>query len=385
MSESAYDPELTDLLSKLVSIRSPSGMEGEAQRFIAEWFSSRGLPAVLEPADGGLFNVVVEVAGAGPGPSLWIGGHSDTVVPSVGWSYNPHTPTIAGKRLYGVGAMDMKSGLATAMHAVRDLAARRDSWTGKLTFVSLADEEATSRGAKSFIRTGRPFDAAIMCEPNFEDPATGAVGKVNLCVRITGLSAHGAWPERGINAVTEASRLVAAIGALDRRAHHRFGKGTHCVLNISSGDGKYEIRVPDHCEFLLNWHFMPGETIEEAVQTLEALVNRLGSRAKFEIITAEPSYGSYALAESDPFVTSFAETYRRHVGRAPELGFCLGVSDANVLAAEAGVPTILFGPSGANLHAADEWADLSQMAVAKAVYTDLALGFLSGRDNKETP
>src|ERR1700691_2435749 len=77
----ARDDELTELLAKLVSIESYSGGELTAQRFIADWFRSNRMPADLEPADVGLFNVVAEIKGNGPGPRLWIGGHADTVSP----------------------------------------------------------------------------------------------------------------------------------------------------------------------------------------------------------------------------------------------------------------------------------------------------------------
>jgi len=67
------------------------------------------------------------------------------------------------------------------------------------------------------------------------------------------------------------------------------------------------------------------------------------------------------------------------MGEAPRYEFCFGVSDANIFHGMAGIPTVLFGPSGANMHAADEWADLEQMLVARAVYLDLAQRFLSNK------
>lgn len=375
LSNSDISEELAGLLSALVAIPSLSGEEGDVQRAIAAWFEDNGISAVIEPADGGLHNVVVEFEGAGDGPTLWIGGHCDTVSPAPDYSFAPHEPFIRDGKLFGIGSMDMKSGLVTAMHVTRELYRQRESWGGKVIFAALADEEAYSRGANGFVRKGRSIDGAIMCEPHFPRPAIGAIGKINLKVVVTGKSAHGSHPEMGINAVVEAGKLLAAIDGIERKAHPQYGKGTHCVLNITSGDGRYEIRVPDHCAFMINWHFMPGETAEEAAALIEQLAASLNSPAKFSVTIESPRYDSFELSPENPFIRQFAESYATINGAAPDYDFCFGVSDANIFNG-AGIPTFLYGPSGANMHAADEYADLDQMLTARAVYLDLAHNFL---------
>lgn len=367
--------ELESLLVSLVAVPSLSGEEAMVQRTIAAWFEDNGITASIEPADGGLTNVIVEVNGQGDGPTLWIGGHCDTVAPATDYSFDPYTADIRDGRVYGVGSMDMKSGLATAMHVVRDLHRRRAQWGGKVIFSALADEEAYSRGANGFIRTDRGIDAAIMCEPNYPHPEIGAIGKINLKVEVTGVSAHGSQPQNGVNAVTEAASLLVAIDSIERKVHPQYGPATHCVLNVSAGNGRYEIRVPDHCEFLINWHFMPGETAEEAVALIEQLAADLGSKARFAVTIQSPRYDSFELPEDHPFIRQFADSFQQVVGHEPEYKFCFGVSDANIFNGLAGIPTLLFGPSGANMHAADEWADVDQMLVARDVYLDLAARF----------
>lgn len=372
----SFDDELVGLLGELVSIESYSGGEQAVQIRIARWFEEQGISATIEDADGGLNNVVVEIDGQAGGPTLWIGGHCDTVGIAAAWTRAPHVPSIEDNRLFGLGSMDMKAGLAAAMLTARDLSRCRDLWSGRLIFSALADEEAMSRGAAAFVRRDRAIDAAIMCEPHFEDVVIGAMGKVNLKVEVHGRSAHGSRPEEGVNAVIESARLLVAIGDLERYAHPEFGRATHCVLDVDSGGGRYEIRVPDLCRFTLNWHFMPDETVEHAVATIESLAAGLKSPAKFTITVGEPRYESFWLGEDHPFVRQFADAYRRVTGTEPDLAFGRGVSDANVFSGRAGIPTILFGPGGANMHAGDEWVDLDQLHLARQVYADFALRFL---------
>ncbi|RAH97466.1 peptidase M20 [Acuticoccus sediminis] len=371
MADTDTRAELGEILARLVSVKSLSGEEGDVQRVIADWLTAEGIDARIVPAEGGLTNVVAEIEGAAEGPTLWIGGHCDTVSPSADYTFDPFAAEIRGGRLYGVGAMDMKAGLATAMHTVRALHRRRDAWGGKVIFAALADEEAYSRGANGFVATAGPIDGAIMCEPHFARPSIGAIGKVNLKVVVTGVSAHGSLPHKGVSAVTEAARLLVAIDRFERKPHPVYGRATHCVLNVTSGEGRYEIRVPDHCEFMINWHFMPNETAEEAVAAIEGLATGLASKARVRVTIEPPRYDSFELAGDHPFVTAFAASFARVTGAAPDYEFCFGVSDANIFNG-AGIPTLLYGPSGANMHAADEWADLDQMVTARAVYMDLA-------------
>lgn len=376
----AHDPELVDLLGELVAIPSFSGEEAAVQSRICRWFAEQGMEAALEEADGGLKNVVVVVEGAGAGsgdaPVLWIGGHCDTVGVASNWTKRPHAPLVENGRLYGLGSMDMKGGLAAAMLAVRTLHRTRAEWRGRVVFAALADEEAWSRGANAFVREERGIDAAIMCEPHFHDVVIGAMGKINLRVEVTGRSAHGSRPEEGVNAVIEAARLLVAIDGVQRVPHPEFGPATHCVLSVSSGDGRYEIRVPDRTAFVINWHFMPGETVEGAVGTLRELAASLNSPASFAITVGEPRYESFLLDRDSAFVRQFSESYRAVLGKEPDLRFGRGVSDANIFAGRAGIPTLLFGPDGANMHSGDEWVSLDQLHLARAVYLDFARRFL---------
>lgn len=382
---SPYDGDLIALLSALVAIESYSGSEGAVQQYIADWFETEGIRSVIENADDGLKNVVVEIEGEPGGPTLWIGGHCDTVGIASGWVRQPHSPFIDGNRLYGLGALDMKAGLAAAMMTTRSLHHNRAGWSGRLIFAALADEEALSRGANAFVRENRGIDAAIMCEPHFDDVVIGAMGKTNLEVEVRGSSAHGSNPEQGINAVTEAARLLVALDGLERVAHPQFGKASHCVLNVRSGDGRYEIRVPDICRFTINWHFMPDETVESAVATIEGLARSLASPARFTVTVGEPRYESFWLGKAHPFVGEFVGAYRNVIGKEPDLAFGRGVSDANIFSGRAGIPTILFGPGGANMHAGDEWVDLDQLHLAGQLYTEFALRFLKSSHGRLLP
>ena len=107
---------------------------------------------------------------------------------------------------------------------------------------------------------------------------------------------------------------------------------------------------------------IPGETVEQVERELRAIagdaVLRLGvSREPFE---APPNH---------PFV----ELAGRTAGVSEHVG-ALFWTDAGLIAA-AGIPTVLFGPTGEGAHAAVEWVDLAQAERCREVLLAVAIEF----------
>src|SRR4051812_27993463 len=149
--------------------------EGPVQRHVAAWLAAHGLTPELQPTEGDRPNVVARIEN-GDGPTLLLNGHVDTVLAVEGWSTDPWTPHRDGDRLYGLGAADMKSGVAAAMLAARWLHQHRQQWRGTVIFSSVVDEEAYSIGARALIASGIVADYCIVTESSWDRPAIGSVG-----------------------------------------------------------------------------------------------------------------------------------------------------------------------------------------------------------------
>lgn len=364
------------LLESLVTIESRSGHEHEIQAFIASWLAELSIDVQMQATSDGLVNVIGRLPGSRPGKRLMLMGHCDTVAPADGWATDPLAPHAVGSRLVGLGAMDMKAGLAAAMLTMRALAGAQDRFSGELVFASLADEEAQSRGARALIEQGAVADAALVCEPHFDDPLLGAVGKMNLHVAVSGKTAHGSYPDRGVNAVVEAGHFLSALDGLRLIEHSEIGQGSQCVLRIRGGPDDYQVQVPDRCSMLINWHTVPGESAESVTTALRDLVRIIGSDASFEFQAMAPYYPPFITSAQEPFVKLFGTSYREQTGREPQYRYGRGVSDANLVSDAWRIPTIVFGPSGGNMHTANEWADLDQLQQSVAVYLATATKFL---------
>src|SRR3954453_16438961 len=122
--------------------------EAAAAAFVVDWAGRAGIEATVHEATPGRPSVVVRARGGGGGGPLLLCGHLDTV----GYEgvRDPLLPRIAGDRLFGRGAYDMKAGLAAALGACRDAAAL--GLAGDVVVAAVADEEHSSLGVQEVMR-----------------------------------------------------------------------------------------------------------------------------------------------------------------------------------------------------------------------------------------
>ncbi len=234
---------LLHTLKTMISIDSILPHEERLAAFIADELQAMGIEPVWHEVAPGRPNVYATVD---LGPSdrfLVFSGHSDTVGVAAGWETDPFTLTERDGRLYGLGIVNMKGGLACALTAFKALVDAKE-WhgqLGRLGFTVTVDQEGHSIGAEALLDTeyGR-CDAMLHAEHFYGDSAhdylpIAAVGKILYKLTVQGRMAHGFRPHLGINAVTDASRIIVALDRLKLRAHSLFGSGTLCPLKIEGG------------------------------------------------------------------------------------------------------------------------------------------------------
>ncbi len=195
-------------LERLVNVESPSrnidAIRDSAVTLAAVIEQRTGSAAVLvEGADG----PHVHWSGGGD-PKVLILGHHDTVFPLGSLSSRPFR--VVDGRATGPGVFDMKAGIVQAIHAVAGLA---DSSGIEMLFT--ADEEVGSETSRELLESRAiACGAVLVLEPSFDGGAlkTGRKGTGTFEVIIHGRAAHaGLEPEKGINALVEASHQVLVI------------------------------------------------------------------------------------------------------------------------------------------------------------------------------
>jgi acetylornithine deacetylase len=355
--------DVVSLACELVAIDSVnpslvSGGAGEeaAAAFVLGWAERCGLEAERLESTPGRPSVVVRARGRGDRPTLLLCGHLDTV--GYEGMQDPLVPRLDGDRLYGRGAYDMKAGLAAALIACRDAAA--EGLAGDVVVAAVADEEHASLGVQEAMRS-LGADAAIVTEPTELEVARAHKGFAWLEVEVEGQAAHGSRPHLGVDAIVKAGPLLVALGELDASLaatqHELLGRGS---LHASLIEGGRELSTyPDRCLIQLERRTLPGTTPADVERELAQLVDRCRA-ADPQLVAASRLTLSREPLET-PAGAAIVELVQRHAGDV--LGAPPSVTGASFWAdsafiAAAGVPTVLFGPSGAGAHAREEWVSV---------------------------
>jgi acetylornithine deacetylase len=338
--------ELVELASRLVAIDSVNpalvpggGGEAEAARVVAEWCDRRGFDVAL--VGGERPSVIARRQSTHVGRSLLLNGHLDTV--GVAGMSAPFEPRIEGGRLYGRGSFDMKGSLAALLVA----AAEAD---GDVIVTAVADEELASAGTETVLGYVTA-DAAIVAEPTDLEVAVAHRGFVGFEIATAGVAAHGSMPHLGEDAIRKMGPFLVALDELDARLQAGVGHplaGTGAIHASVIEGGQEMSSFPARCALLGERRTIPGETLADVEGELEAIA---GGAAVRIVAHRDP----YEAAVDHPFV----DVVLRAAGAAQPVGAPFW-TDAALLAA-AGIPTVLFGPSGEGAHAEVEWVDLESL------------------------
>src|SRR5207302_1646088 len=167
-------------------------------------------------------NVTAEV---GRGERLLVvNGHMDTVPPVDGWKADPFMPRVEDGRFYGLGASDMKAGLACMMWLAQHVRPHVRTW-----FAFTNHEEGGSitprNGVRRLIGRARP-DYAVTTEPSYDD-ATGRLsvgigcqGRAIASLTVLGRSGHSSDWRRADNAIYRGVDVITRIAAIaDANGH----------------------------------------------------------------------------------------------------------------------------------------------------------------------
>lgn len=373
--------ELVSLLSDLVAIDSINpdlvpGAAGEAQiaRYVAEWLTDAGLEVTIDEPASGRPNVIGVVRGTGGGRTLMLNAHTDTV--GVAGMTNPFTPRVEGNRLYGRGAYDMKGSLAACMLAA--VRAKALNLRGDVIITAVSDEEYASIGTASIVKQWRA-DAAIVTEPSHLNLCVAHRGFVWLDVETEGVAAHGSRPELGIDAIAKMGHVLVGLEALDRTLR---AAPTHALLHSGSlhasliSGGQELSSYPAQCLLQVERRTVPGETTAIVEAQIQAILDQLAAtdpQFKATVRTTlvrEP----FEIAQSAPLVELLQQQIQQQLGRAPQIYGDKPWMDTAILSA-AGIPCVIFGPSGAGAHAVEEWVDLESVAQCTDVLTATIAAF----------
>lgn len=361
------EKQFISLLSRLVRINSVnttlSGGPGEEElaRFILHYLQQLNLNAEIQAICPGRSNVIARIPGRGPKKSLLLNSHLDTV--GVEGMKDPFTLRQEDDRLYGRGAYDMKGSVAVMLLLADFFVRRPPPLDIFLTFV--ADEEDKSAGMEYLVDNWLPAVSprprgAIFLEPTEEAIGISHKGFNWYELEINGKAAHGSRPEEGIDAILP---LRSALEELSRIQHDLKARQPDPLLGYASIHGSIiaggtELSViASYSRLQWERRTLPGESHQDLNRELERILQAVQNHpGRHKAVARE-------LFVRRPHRVSDDAWILERIKKASPSSAIVGLSfwADSALAAQAGIPSILFGPTGRGAHAVDEWVSLKSL------------------------
>jgi glutamate carboxypeptidase len=367
-----HQPKIAKTISQLVEIESPSDVKQSVDRLgtvLASRFTELSGRVRVHPAEKFGNHLQVEFKGRGPRdqkPVLLLG-HMDTVYPIGTISKMPCRVTKG--RLHGPGVLDMKSGIALALHAIEAML----KWNaGKLlrplTVLLVSDEEVGSTSSRAITEAlARKSSAVLVLEPAHGLEGAVKTARKGVCeytLRVTGKAAHSGLDfEKGQSAIVEVAKQIWQISQLvDLR------RGI--TVNVGKVSGGTRANV----------------VAAEATAVIDVRVSRMGDALEIDgrLRSLKPFNRNSKLSISGGMnrppmerTPGVAALYAKALTVAEELGWKLGEaavgggSDGNFTAA-LGIPTLDgLGGVGEGAHADHESIVVSELPRRAALLSAL--------------
>jgi acetylornithine deacetylase len=386
---------LVELGKSLIRIPSFIGEETPAARWVASYLAARGYEVELQEVESGWFQTVAILKGAGRGRSLMFNGHLDINPLASGWTRDPFDPWVEGNKLYGAGIRNMKSGVASMIHAAEAIRKSGIRLAGDLVMACVVAELQGGLGTKYLIDKGYKTDVAVVTEPyGAHHVVTKHAGMANFSLHVKGRHPAGA-DVHGVDAIP---KMIKAINAIyDTKLTHQPwdvpGLPWLKIGSIIGGRGDtYDLRSvsrnADLCTAFIAVSTVPGMTAGTIRADLEKTLNQLKHQdPQFEYTLVHPierkfktwilDHPPMEMPVDEAIVQTLVASYRKITGQEPksiglpasELNARYGDDDAHLW--EAGIPAPIYGPAGGSY--GEDFAYIDEMLLCSQVLALTAL------------
>ena len=319
------------------------------------------------------------------GPNFCFAGHTDVVPPGDegAWTHDPFAADVAGDRLYGRGAADMKCAIASFVAAAaRFLADNGDGFGGSISLLITGDEEGPSvngtvRVLPWLAEQDETLNACLVGEPTNplalgEMIKIGRRGSLTGRLRVHGVQGHSAYPELADNPIPRLVGMLAALNdnPLDAGTEH-FQPSTVTITSVDVGNPVSNI-IPAQAEAAFNIRYNDAHTAAGLEKLLKQRFSEMGG--EFEL--ACKSSGDAFLSPPGRLSAIVSDAVGCITGRTPELTTTGGTSDARFIKDHC--PVAEFGLTGETAHKVDENVAIADIRVLANIYRAVLEAYFSG-------
>lgn len=336
---------LLSLTSQLVQINSEYA-EGvicnhdEIVDFLQEYSESIGLQVHRAEPEPGYPLLMAKLPGSAGKPVLAFIGHYNThpIGDRSRWRGDPLGGEVADGYVWGRGVADMKKNLAAAIEATHTVMEAGIPLRGDVVHIWFAGEGHHDSALEYMAGEGRAFAPADWYIDM--DWAEGTIAKVGgpwvwLKLRTYGLNGHSALfrsdGKKPINAISKMARLIMEMEQVDQwmsyRPHELFNDSwrysTRPIVEANTINGGTKVNeIADRCEVMVDFRLLPGQSPQQLLQELHALIDRLREEdPEFMPVDVEVFKTTYSrpweLTEEHPVVQAIYGAAEDIIGSKP--------------------------------------------------------------------
>jgi acetylornithine deacetylase len=355
------------------------------------------------------YNVWGRLKGIGGGPSFMMGGHIDTepIIDPDKWTHDPFSGDVEGDWIFGLGAVNMKQGVAAETVAVHAIIKAGIKLKGDLYLAGWGLENIGCRGSAYMSKHGPVPDMALDGEMSYGYGRTIHSGVMMLTITTRGRARHVSQnfvrrPDyEGAKQVNAFDKMLKILLEL-KDVRKTFTYTRHPYLGdpvLTIGDVRTEtigerenymgrpVLGSYRCEVDMDFRFLPSQTRESVLTDIERVIQKLWIDDSDLDATVEvwPNWLSpQEIAGDHPLVQVLREAHKEVWGEELELDIDRPGSVSRVIDRcgfggtdmgkwyATGVPIVDYG-AGAIPTCPDERVSISQLAKCAKVYALMAL------------
>jgi acetylornithine deacetylase/succinyl-diaminopimelate desuccinylase-like protein len=401
--------ELAELTKQLVDISSPTGSEKAIGEFILAWYGRHSIKPVRQGFGPDRVNAIGILEGRANGVSLTINGHMDTSYTGTEEdrmfcrALEPDSDlkgAIRDGKVFGLGASNMKSGLAAFMVAGKAIRESGVFLKGDLILAAVAGEisrtpigpyqseayRGEGTGTQHLLTHGIQSDYAIVADRSAHSIVWAQNGVAQFKISTFG-DPHAAWgvtreekPPEASSAILKMMKVLQAVdewAAEFERAHVYTSPHGPIVpkVNIGAIQGGAPFRpnyYPGVCSIYVDVRTPPELRPVQVQHELKAVLSQLGIECEMEMYASKMGYQAKGV---EPVIKVIEETYQSLFGKKTPAPTGLHASiwtDTNVYN-ELGIPACKFGLGGGRWKFRSEQIDIENIFQAAQVYALAAL------------
>jgi succinyl-diaminopimelate desuccinylase len=363
------------LVQDLIARRSVTPADAGCQTLLAERLAAIGFDCEALP-----FGAVSNLwARRGKGaPLLCFAGHTDVVPPGPleQWRSDPFQPTVRDGRLYGRGAADMKSSIASFVVAIEAFLRERPDHRGSIALLLTSDEEGpsvdgTARVIDQLRARREKIDYCVVGEPTSSEALgdtikNGRRGSLSGRLTVRGAQGHIAYPQLARNPIHLLAPALAELTATEWDGGTEFFPPTAWqVSNLHAGTGATNV-IPGTVELDFNFRFSTASTEQSLRERFEAILRRHG----LDYAVAWTGLSRPFITQPGALVAAVSDAIESCTRRRPKLSTDGGTSDGRFIATLC--PEIVeLGPVNASIHKIDEHIALEALEALPLIYLEI--------------